>query len=238
MVTLALDTSNGIAVGVTDGSTEMATRRLSTGRQHAELLSPLIDEVLHAANVSPQDITEVVVGTGPAPFTGLRAGLVAARTFAFGRGIDGYGVCSLDAVALAAVERLDLGGDQFIAVLSDARRKEVYGRTYRVSALVPGETADVRLGDIALSPLSEPWVERPGGAVSLIEGIPTVVSPTPLPILEGSGIEVTGDDFVVEPRLLAIIAQQRLAAGVDQPVEPLYLRRPDAQVPGPAKKAV
>ena len=51
--------------------------------KHGEQLAPLIDEVLEQAGVVRQDLTAFAVGIGPGPFTGLRVGLVTARTLAF-----------------------------------------------------------------------------------------------------------------------------------------------------------
>jgi tRNA threonylcarbamoyl adenosine modification protein YeaZ len=75
-----------------------------------------------------QDLTAIAVGVGPGPFTGLRVGLVTARTLAFVLEIPVYGVCSLDVVALEAAQDAPVGGK--LTVATDARRKEVYLATY------------------------------------------------------------------------------------------------------------
>ena len=41
---------------------------------HGELLAPGIDAVLRDSGRTPGDLTHVVVGVGPGPFTGLRVG--------------------------------------------------------------------------------------------------------------------------------------------------------------------
>ena len=55
------------------------------------------------AGIVRQDLTAVAVGVGPGPFTGLRVGLVTARTLGTRSTSRSYGVCSLDALALEAV---------------------------------------------------------------------------------------------------------------------------------------
>ena len=75
-----------------------------------------------------QDLTAIAVGVGPGPFTGLRVGIVTARTLGFVLDIPVYGVCSLDAIALEVVETA--APDSGFLVATDARRKEVYLASY------------------------------------------------------------------------------------------------------------
>ena len=70
-----------------------------------------------------EEIDRVIVGMGPGPFTGLRTGIVFAKSFAFARGLPVHGVCSLDAIAFG----IDL--PEFV-VATDARRKELYWAKY------------------------------------------------------------------------------------------------------------
>src|SRR4051812_50229871 len=92
--------------------------------KHGEQLAPLIEQTLAAAGIVRQDLTALAVGTGPGPFTGLRVGLVTARTLSLVLEIPAYGVCSLDAIALEAAA--GLGGTTDFVVATDARRKEGY----------------------------------------------------------------------------------------------------------------
>lgn len=109
---LAFDTSTpAVTVALQDGPswTEVAPNR------HGELLAVGIRHVLAGA----PDLTGIVVGLGPGPFTGLRVGIVTARALAHALKIPAYGACSLDALATPG-----------IAVATDARRREVYWAAY------------------------------------------------------------------------------------------------------------
>src|SRR5688500_19657955 len=96
--------------------------------RHAEQLAPLIDRALTGADIVRQDLTAIAVGVGPGPFTGLRVGLVTARTLGYVLELPVYGVCSLDVLAAEAVAS-GIGRRGFL-VATDARRKEVYVATY------------------------------------------------------------------------------------------------------------
>src|SRR5690606_20485160 len=93
-------------------------------RKHAERLAPLIVAALADAGVERTDLTGVVVGTGPAPFTGLRVGLVTARVMAKALGIPALGISTLDALAAQAVADLGLPAGREVLVATDAKRRE------------------------------------------------------------------------------------------------------------------
>ena len=84
----------------------LAVRTDTRARHHDEVLLALVEETLQAAGVTRGELTGVVVGRGPGPFTGLRVGLVSARSIASVLGVPLHGLSSLDALAhqaLAAV---------------------------------------------------------------------------------------------------------------------------------------
>ena len=53
-----------------------------------------------------------------------------------------------------------------------------------------------------------------------------------------AGADVRTEPAVPSTTVLAQLALARVHAGTDQPTTPLYLRRPDAQVPGARKRAL
>jgi tRNA threonylcarbamoyladenosine biosynthesis protein TsaB len=225
---LALDTSAAVAVALTDDAGALLAERSDPQqRHHAELLTPMIAAVLADAGVDRRELTSVVVGTGPAPFTGLRVGLVTARTLALALGIPAHGVPSLDAVALRASGVLPTGTDVLVA--TDARRREVYWSLYRlvgagrIEVLVGPEVAAA--ADVAADP-------RTAGAPALGRGALLYdVLAEAGPDLETLGL------LDPDPAELARLALDRVAAGQVLGTEPLYLRRPDA-VPQAARKRV
>jgi tRNA threonylcarbamoyladenosine biosynthesis protein TsaB len=211
---LAIDTStSAITVAVHDGASVLAESSTIDARGHGEHLAPAIVTVLQEAGRSAPEVTAVVAGLGPGPFTGLRVGLVTARTFALARGIPVLGLCSLDALAHQAWREGAVAAGQSLVVATDARRKEVYWSRFEVTP----EGA---------VPVTDPQVSTPAALAGLLDGAPVagrggLLYPGLLPGRVGP--------LDVNAGHLADLAVRRQAAGDDlSGIGPLYLRRPDA----------
>jgi len=122
MNVLAIDSSAGVSVAYIDSDGRHFEKMLDAHNLHGELTVPMIHDVLVEAGVMPDDVTDIVVGVGPGPFTGLRVGIACATIFGFTLGIPVHGICSLDAVAH------DFGKP--CVVVTNARRKELYWAEY------------------------------------------------------------------------------------------------------------
>ncbi|GHH41252.1 tRNA (adenosine(37)-N6)-threonylcarbamoyltransferase complex dimerization subunit type 1 TsaB [Streptomyces candidus] len=209
MLLLAVDTATpAVTVALHDGSSVVAKTTRIDARRHGELLLPLVDTTLRDAGLKLDAVTDLVVGVGPGPYTGLRVGLATAETFGFALGVPVHGLCTLDALAYAS----EVEGP--FAVATDARRKEVYWARY----------------DDPRTRITEPAVDRPADLADRLAGLPVV----------GAGALLYPEAFPdargpehVSAAALASLAAERLAAGGEGFLAPLplYLRRPDAQVP-------
>lgn len=125
MKILAIDTSVGVSVAVLEGEKILAE---FTDTQHGiqgEQTASKISQLLKQSGLEISQITNVVVGVGPGPYTGLRVGIATAQAIGLARKIPVTGICSLDAVAF------DYGNP--CIVLTDARRKELYWAKYEIA---------------------------------------------------------------------------------------------------------
>ena len=209
---LAFDTATPlVTVALHDGDGVVVEHTAEHRMKHGEQLAPLIDRSISDAGIVRQDLTAIAVGVGPGPFTGLRVGLVTARTLGFVLDIPVYGVCSLDVLALEAVDTGTVSDDFVVA--TDARRKEVYLASYDVDG--------VRLDG--------PLVDKPASLAtdSSAVGEGAVLYPDAFP-------RPAGPTRPSAAWLARAVAEER--AELRDP-EPLYLRRPDAAMPGPRKPA-
>ena len=226
MLLLAFDTATpAVTVALHDGTHVLAETTTVDARRHGELLASSIDAVLTEAGVGRLDITAVAAGTGPGPYTGLRVGLVTARVLGSALGVPVYGVCTLDVIAADAAAAT--GGREFI-VATDARRREVYWARYdatgrRLDGPAVGFPADVAEVTAAHDRDSQ------GGHGILAAGAGALLYPGVLGEAIGPSYPAAGT--------LARLAAGQLAAGIPATgAEPIYLRRPDARVPGPPKR--
>lgn len=200
---LAFDTATArVSVALHDGERVVARYVADEAMRHGELLAPGIESVLTQVGAIPQDVTAVGVGVGPGPYTGLRVGLVTARTLALTLGVPASGVCTLD---ILAAEAVDAGLEDFV-VATDARRKEVYLARYAGGERVAGPGV-FRPAEVATD---GPVVGR--GAALYPESFPQAAAPE----LPDAGV------------LCAVLVEERYL--VLDP-DPLYLRRPDAAEP-------
>lgn len=159
-------------------------------------------------------VAGLAVGRGPGSFVGIRIGLATARGLATSAGLPVRGVCTLDALGRALVEA---GDGEALAVL-DARRGEAFAALYAAS----GE----RLWEpLVLSPaeLAERVTERPAPPRAAGSGAVRFRDE-----LASRGVEIPGDADPVH-RVAARHICALAANGADEPLEPIYLRPPDAQ---------
>jgi tRNA threonylcarbamoyl adenosine modification protein YeaZ len=199
-VLLAIDTSAGTSVAVVDRDAGiLAQEDEADTRRHAEVIGVLIRRALRHAGVAPRELSGVVAGMGPGPFTGLRVGIAAARAFAAGIGRPLVPLASHDALALDAAEPL--------AVVTDARRRELAWSTYAASDDLG---LPVRTGGPALA--------ATGDVDAAIAGHRRL------------------DAAVIPAGALGMLGERLFAAGRPfGPPEPLYLRAPDVTLATPKR---
>ncbi|PLS24499.1 tRNA (adenosine(37)-N6)-threonylcarbamoyltransferase complex dimerization subunit type 1 TsaB [Bifidobacterium imperatoris] len=254
--TLVIDTSFGSTVGVVGHEPIVET----DSRTHVEKLQVNIAQAVEEAGYQPSDISTIVAGVGPAPFTGLRAGIVAAKALAFATGATLLGQNVLEPQAQWNLIRRSkagtLGNQHEFHVLTlavnDARRKQLYfelcdtplaGSESDVPALAkPLIAMDIDYPESIVNRVNQAaqeYQQTIGGQVivdvighgahkyaSVLEHIEH------LDDIEESSVLDQGEQG------LSIFASEALLNAehnVGAPVEPLYLRRPDAEIPAPLK---
>jgi tRNA threonylcarbamoyl adenosine modification protein YeaZ len=217
---LGLDTATPLttvalaAVDASRGTCEIVAERLyNDPRRHGEVITLLIDEAVDAAGLTVSDLDAVGVGVGPGAFTGLRVGIVTAQALAFGLNKPCFGVCTLDAIAHRTLEA------EPFAVITDARRREYFWRSYR-QHLTPTNAPAV--GDAAA--VAE--------AVSQLRCFITAGTPPPAEVaVQETGLPSAG-------ALCEVVAFRLANEQPLEPARPMYLRSPDVSAPSSTKSVL
>ncbi len=209
MIVLGLDTClNACAVAVIDGERVLAHMHEPMMRGHQERLAPMAQAVMAEAGLPFAQLNRIGATVGPGSFTGLRVGVAFAKGLGSALGVPAVGVGSLEALAAAS--------SGMVAAVIDARRDQLYlqvfddGHPLMAPDVLPLGTAAARLAELTMGrtlTLVGP------GAHLLTEFAPGAA------VLAADGCDA---------RAVARLAGSKSPT----PIRPLYLRAPDAKLPG------
>jgi tRNA threonylcarbamoyladenosine biosynthesis protein TsaB len=230
---LAVDTTTRAgSVAVTDDDAVLAVVNGDPRRTHGERMPDEIAQALARAGVTAADLKLLVVASGPGAFTGLRIGLAAVQGLAMVLSLRVVGVSALDALASAAWPARDTTEETLVAWM-DAQRGEVFSAQY-VATEVSSE--------FAWQATSEPLVEQPHVLLraltpTLSRGIAFVGDgalkyEAEIGAWSGGRARVLADVGPLAPSI-AMIGWRLAARGNAGPphrLQPLYVRRPDAEL--------
>lgn len=224
MIILGIESATGeagCAIGGVEGV--LASFRAARGRRHAETLAPGIDFVRRQAGVEMRDVSVVAVDIGPGLFTGLRVGIATAKAVAQALRVPMIGLPSLDLLAFPVRYTRRL-----IVPVIDARRGEVFSAFYRH---VPGgvqRLSDYRVGTPA--DLAADLLARREEALLIGDGALRYAELFD----DDDGVEI-GSVAHANPSADALVElahPRAIREEFVQPaeVQPLYLRRSDAEI--------
>jgi tRNA threonylcarbamoyladenosine biosynthesis protein TsaB len=199
-------------------------------RRHAQTLVSQVQTLIGKYHLTTKDVDLVAVSQGPGSFTGLRVGVVFAKTFAFATGCRLAAVDTLQAVAMAAPDGID-----HVSAVSDAQREQLFVGNYTRSSSGHWEpSAAVHVLGI------ESWCERVArqtgagfaasgpGLSRIAEQLPKTIQILPQDTWNphASRIAAIGEELAERNKF----ADAAL-------LEPFYLRRSSAEEKRDARKA-
>jgi len=229
MRVLALDTTTRRgSVAVVEDDRVIAEHEGDVTRTHAERLPRDLIEVLEAARVPLASIDVFAVASGPGSFTGLRIGIAAIQGLALVTGRRVVAVSLLEALGHVAACGRRPGA--LVAGWVDAHRRDVFAALYRVIGH-DGQITD------AIEEVESPRVDRPELVLrDWFERAPGPVA------IAGDGAVLFQDvigrlsEVIAPPPMAAVIGRlaplEAANGGSMSPagVQPLYVRRPDAEI--------
>jgi tRNA threonylcarbamoyladenosine biosynthesis protein TsaB len=196
---------------------EVAARRFEPRRHgQAEILMPMVREVMREASQDFAALTLIATTVGPGGFTGLRVGLAAARALALAAGKPVLGFTTLEAVAAAQPP----GGVPLLVAI-DSRRNDVYVQLFAPGMMPIGAPVAALPGDIAAMLPDEPVAIAGNAADAVLNALPR------------HALRPAGGPALPDAAVIARLAAERAeSASPDAPPpSPLYLRPPDAKLP-------
>jgi tRNA threonylcarbamoyladenosine biosynthesis protein TsaB len=224
MNVLALDTCLGavsVAVRGQGAGGELLERGAFELRERgqAERLMPMMAEVMEEAGLAFSDLDRIVVTVGPGSFTGVRVGVAAGRGLALASGLPLVGATSLAVMARQAFELIGAArGERLLAVAADARRDMVYLQLFAA----PGDETGL---PVLLTHEDAAGVIGPRSAVVVGSGADAVARAV---AAAGGKAEAAFTGLQPDARVLAVMAPDLSPV---RPLQPLYLRPPDAKPP-------
>jgi tRNA threonylcarbamoyladenosine biosynthesis protein TsaB len=211
---LALDcTGDSFSLAVANATVTLAEWCGGRPREHLTQLFETLHQMLGRAGIKPNELSAIAVTVGPGSFTGVRLGVLIARTFAQVLRVPVYPVDALAALACNAVEC------ERLVVAIDARKSQVMAAEFRVQQGVAQVQAPARLWE------PEEW------AAQLAQGCTVLGNAIPTYCHLLSRVNVLPADLA----LVRASAVARLAFGMAQGVEwsallPDYTRPASVQV--------
>lgn len=216
---LAIDTSQGTCSAVlSQSSIILAKSVVEEQSKQAEMLIPMIQEMLIRRDIELRDIFSIACVVGPGSFTGIRIGLAAVMGMQIALDIPALGVSALELIAWYAYKELELK-DQAICVVLNAARSQVFWQRFG-----PGGVH-----------LSEMMVQDYAAAADAIGNDVTMVG-AGTPLLAScmeAGYQPLDDTFLPHASLIPGMLNDTGWNVHYYPLEPLYLRDADVTKPKP-----
>ena len=220
---LALDTTTrGGSVAVADGDRILAVLSGDESRTHGERLPGELARALEHAGLTRDRIDLLAVATGPGAFTGLRIGLSAIQGLAMTLNKPAIGVSALDALA----EQVEPGDAELILPWMDAQRGDVFATLIDTDSGATIETPAAANPQVLL----DAWAIHLAGKRAVFIGDAVARDRAVIEAASASAQLRTPGPLAPQIAILGLRGAARGEAGPPHALEPIYVRRPDAEI--------
>lgn len=218
---LGFDVSNHTcSVAVSAGDEILSYEEELRPSMQAERIVVMIESVLKSAGFGYKDLEYLALTNGPGSFTGIRIGLAAAKGILIGSSnIKGLTINNFDMAHYRAQQQVKSWNK--IIILLDAYRGQVYFQEFNKSGIaVNPQLLDIDLVPKILAEAGENIVCAGSGLITVFDQIKDLSNVTILPRFK-----------TIKAIHICRYAQLKIAKGLIAPLEPLYIRPPDAKIP-------
>ena len=215
---LCFDVSNNsCSVAVSFGQEIVSFEQELRPSMQAERLMVMVQSALINASLKYQDLDYMAVTVGPGSFTGVRIGLAAAKGIIHATNIKGIGITNFDTAYYRLTQQV-LDFENAIIILN-AYRNQQYVQIFDRSNHHPSSPILVDNKDIRHLVQSYPGVNACGGS-----GLASVYNE----IKDLDGLILLPRFHTIKALHIARLADDMINKGQINPIEPLYIRPPDA----------
>lgn len=212
MLMIGLETSGFVGSVALRRDGQLLEERLlgQAGRRHAQSLVLELRELLHTHGVTPCDVQAIAVSKGPGSFTGLRVGLVCAKTFAYATGCRFVAVNTFEAIAENCPSDVT-----DVWIVENAQRGDFFAGRYARDSGAPLEARSWRLQAPVQIVSADEWLaSRTASDTITGPGLTDHVGSL-------SSARLLTDEALAKPRASSVarLGEQRLFSAAIPPVE-------------------
>ena len=216
---LLLETSGSsgvVALGF--GTTIVAHRVLEIAKRHVSDMAPAIAEMLKECGWEAKNLDAIATGIGPGSYTGLRIGLMSARTLAMMTGSRLLGISTFEILAQHCLE----AGHAKVEIIADAQQDKIYAQRFENNNSHLISASELKIVSAA------EWIANRDISFAIAGPGVTKVQPL-IPAKEGMVVEQSGN--INKESFLALALKKLFSHHSDDPLslQPLYLRRSSAE---------
>ena len=216
---LLLETSGSsgvVALGF--GTTIVAHRVLEIAKRHVSDMAPAIAEMLKECGWEAKNLDAIATGIGPGSYTGLRIGLMSARTLAMMTGARLLGISTFEILAQHCLEV----GHAKIEIIADAQQDKIYAQRFENNNSQLVSESELKIV------IASEWIANRDISFAIAGPGVTKVQPL-IPAKEGMVVEQSGN--INKESFLALALKKLFSHHSDDPLslQPLYLRRSSAE---------
>jgi tRNA threonylcarbamoyladenosine biosynthesis protein TsaB len=190
------------------------------GRKHSELVMDMAEYLLATADLTPSDLAAAACMRGPGSFTGVRIGFAAIRGLSLALEIPAVAIPTLDCMAFPHA-----AWPGIVAPLIDAKKNAFFTALYRGGKPLTGYL------DAGMETITGLLRERLGGEEKVLLTGPDAETALPFLARDFPG-RVFSDPAARRGKVreLLYLAQDVLVKGETVDINPLYLRKSDAEL--------
>jgi len=214
---LCFDVSNhSCSVAISEGQNILSFEQELRPSMQAERLLVMIESVLKTAKMQYQDLDYLAVTVGPGSFTGIRIGLAVAKGIIYASKLKGIAITNFEAAHYRLAMQIREYDTAFI--LLNAYRGQLYVQEFTQNGI---KSTPILIDNSVVNTI---LAEKKGKIICAGNGVMEIYSD----IKNIKNLTILPRFPIIKALHIARYADDKINQGIFDPIEPLYIRPPDA----------